>query len=456
MTSSVVSGWRSWKVRRGPLTGAALFGALFVAGACQEAPPPTGPDRSAPTALSAAGSVSQDPAPDPMEVAQVVPGFGGYFLDNGVPTVYLTDPARRADAEAALAGFLEDRGFTAADLRVRQATYDWLQLDAWHERAWPQVLSVSGAVYSDIDEHSNQLRFGGVDAAAVQSIQNVLAGLGLPSGATAVVETAPVERMHTLRDRVRPVDGGYQINFFATPSPLTFVCTLGFNVVKNGVNSFITNSHCTNQQGGTTPGTDYYQPTRGLVGNPNNFIGAEVEDPEYDPVNCPQLGAQCRHSDASRAEYAADVPFQLGRIARTTERYQDTPRNANGDRVPVLEVDPINPFFTITKEQKRSVLGEEANKVGRTTGWTFGPVIQTCINTIVLGTVPPIMQVCQDRVRADVAGGDSGSPVFLQRGRPGDARLLGILWGGSVSGQVTYVFSPMANIHRELGDFQTH
>jgi hypothetical protein len=233
--------------------------------------------------------------------------------------------------------------------------------------------------------------------------------------------------------------------------------------VKNGVNSFITNSHCTNHQGGTTPGTDYYQPTRGLVANPNNFIGFEVEDPEYEVVNCTQeeeLPAQCRYSDASRAQYAVGVPFQLGHIARTTQRYQDTPTqpDATGQpvRVPVLEVDPVNPFFTITREQKRSVLGEEANKVGRTTGWTFGPVIATCITTIVLGTAPPVVQRCQDRVRADVAGGDSGSPVFLQRGKAGDVRLLGILWGGSVSGEVTFVFSPMHGIHRELGDFQTH
>lgn len=164
---------------------------------------------------------------------------------------------------------------------------------------------------------------------------------------------------------------------------------------------------------------------------------------------------------AAAAEYAADVPFQLGRIARTTTRYQDTPTQPDpvtGDpvRVPVLEVDAANPFFKIGSEQKRSVLGEEVNKVGRTTGWTYGPVIETCINTLVSGTVPPIIQRCQDRVRADVAGGDSGSPVFGRITSRGGVRLFGILWGGSVSGEVTFVFSPMAGIHRELGNFKTH
>lgn len=56
------------------------------------------------------------------------------------------------------------------DGRVGQARYDWLQLHAWHEQAWPAALSVEGAVLSDSDEGSNRLRFGGVDAAAVSAI----------------------------------------------------------------------------------------------------------------------------------------------------------------------------------------------------------------------------------------------------------------------------------------------
>ncbi|MBI4421584.1 MAG: hypothetical protein HY560_12230 [Gemmatimonadetes bacterium] len=434
-----------------------LIGAGVTLAACRDTSDPGSP--SSPLANTMA-QVAQEDTPDQMDVARVVPGFGGYFLDaGGAPTVYLTDPGRRPEAEEALAGFLADRGFTAAELQVRQGSYDWLQLDAWHEQAWPQVLAVTGAVFTDIDEGSNRLRFGGVDAAALQGIADVAAGLGIPSGATIVEQTAAIEPLLTLRDRVRPVQGGYQINFLdaAGVRTVSFLCTLGFNVVKNGTHSFITNSHCTNHQGGTIPGTDYYQPLMDPDGdrfvNPENFIGVEVEDPDYDPVSCAQdfiPGAVCRYSDAARGEYAADQPFDLGAIARTTTRYADPPETGA-----VLDVDPANPSFSINREQKRSVLGEEANKVGRTTGWTFGPVTATCINTLVLGTVPPIIQRCQDRVRAGVAGGDSGSPVFRWPGG-GRVRLMGILWGGSVSGTVTFVFSPMHGIHRELGDFKTH
>ncbi|HXF95256.1 MAG TPA: hypothetical protein VNI61_04065 [Gemmatimonadales bacterium] len=442
-----------------PRSWSLFVAALGLVACAEERRDPLGPPLH--PAASTMQEVSQDPTPDQMAVARVVPTFGGYFLDaRGRPTVYLGDARYRPEAEQALAGFLADRGFTAADLVVRQGTYDWIQLDGWHEQAWRQVLAVTGAVFTDIDEGSNRLRFGGVDPAALQRIRDALARAGVPSDASIVELSGPIQQLVTLRDRVRPVHGGYQINFAATDplNTVSFLCTLGFNVVKGGTNSFITNSHCTNHQGGTTPGTDYYQPLRDpdadRIVNPENLIGHEVEDPEYDPISCAEEfipGAVCRFSDAARAEYAAGQPFALGRIARTTARYQDRPPTGA-----VLEVDPNSPSFRVNGEQRRSVLGEEANKVGRTTGWTFGPVIQTCINTLVLGTVPPIIQRCQDRVRADVAGGDSGSPVFRWLGGSGNVRLMGILWGGSVSGEVTFVFSPMGNIHMELGDFQTH
>ncbi|MGQ0815216.1 MAG: hypothetical protein ACT4O1_12285, partial [Gemmatimonadota bacterium] len=423
--------------------------ALLVTGCADREPLEPGARQSA-----AMENVSQDPTPDPAAVAAVVPGFGGYFLDeSGAPTVYLTDATQRAAAEDALAGFLADRGFSASDLRVRQGSYDYLQLDAWHAGSWAQALAVSGAIFTDLDEGSNQLRFGAVDAASAANVAAAVAAAGVPTEAFTVEVTAPIEPLHTLRDRVRPVQGGYQINFLDAGGVRTvsFLCTMGFNVVKNGVNSFITNSHCTNHQGGTEIPTEYYQPLMDPDGdrlvNPENFIGTEVEDPHYDAVSCAMdflPGTVCRYSDAARAEYAGDQPFDLGRIARTTVGYQDLPEGGA-----VLDVDPNDPAFRIVQESKRSVLGEVANKVGRTTGWSFGPITQTCLNSIVLGTVPPIVQRCQDRVRATVDSGDSGSPVFRQLGNGGNVRLLGILWGGSVSGVRTFVFSPMANIHRE-------
>jgi hypothetical protein len=430
-----------------------LAGLLLLA--CHDGPAPT--ELREPLSASTVGQVGQQDTPHQMAVAQAVPGFGGYFLDtNGAPTVYLTDPGQRLAAEQALATFLSSRGFTAEDLVVRQAAHDYLQLDAWYRTAWPAALAVSGAVYSDIDEAGNGLRFGGADATAVAGIQDALAAVGVPRSATVVEQTAPIVQLVTLRDRVRPVHGGYQINFLNVGGVVgvSFLCTLGFNAVPvmEGTNSFITNSHCTNSQGGSETPTDYYQPLQDPEGdrlaNPENFIGVEVDDPHYwISLDCAVPGFMCRYSDAARAEYAPDQGFALGRLARTAARDPD---------LGTLEVDGEKPSFQIVAEQAHSVMGEEANKVGRTTGWTFGPVIATCINSIVLGAEKPIIQLCQTRVRAGVAGGDSGSPVFRPQGGGDRATLLGILWGGSVSGEVTFVFSPMFNIERELGLLTTH
>lgn len=45
-----------------------------------------------------------------LQVHQQLPSFAGLMYDNGVPTVYLTEPEQAANAQAALSPFLEKRG----------------------------------------------------------------------------------------------------------------------------------------------------------------------------------------------------------------------------------------------------------------------------------------------------------------------------------------------------------
>jgi hypothetical protein len=429
--------------------------AVAALAACDAGPEPLAP--ASPGGSSLQLAVSADPTPDQMAVARAVPGFGGYFIDqSGAPTVYLTDPAQRPAAEAALVGFLASFGWSASDLRVRAAQYDYAQLDAWYHGSWAQALAVPGAVFSDIDEGSNRLRFGGADAAAVSSIASTLLSLGVPASAVDVQLAAPVLQVATLRDKVRPPHGGLQIQFFAAPSPLVNVCTLGFNAVKDGVQSFITNSHCTNKQGGTELRTDYYQSTRGgVVPSPDNFIGFELDDPAYplgDGTACP-LGRTCRYSDAARVQYGAGQTFTVGRVARASAL---NPGTISGDNDPsVLVIDSVSPTWRIAAEQALPVLGQGLNKTGRTTGWTQGSVTGTCVNVNVSGSA--ITQLCQSTVGAFVAGGDSGSPVFGTH-TDGSVFLAGILWGSSTNlttGAVQFIFSPLAAVESELGELST-
>lgn len=417
---------------------------VLLLAACQ---PDTGGNVSGPPRASLS-QTAEDPAPSQMAVAAEVPGFGGYFLDeSGAPTVYLTDPSQRPAAEAALAGFLADRGFTASDLVVRQASYGYAQLDAWYRAARVGAFQVSGILTGDVDEANNRISFGVVDAGAVDAVQAAALAAGVPAAALGVRVRAPFATVATLRDNISPRQGGIQINFLHASGVRTvsFLCTLGFNAVIGGVSSFITNSHCSTVEGGSETGTEYYQPLMDPDGdrlvNPENKIADEAHDPHWsisaDCFGSPAL--QCRWSDASRAAYLPGQAVQLGRIARTT-------RQSTSLTDVVLD---INGYFSIRAEQNQGVVGEIANKVGRTTGWTSGRTTETCVDVLALGTTH--IRLCQEIVGGVVAGGDSGSPVFrIKNGK--SVVLLGVLWGGSVDeSNPEFVYSPMFGIERELG-----
>jgi hypothetical protein len=303
------------------------------------------------------------------------------------------------------------------------------RLAAWFNPAAAAVLALPRTVFADNDEKVGKLVFGVEDASAIPDVRATLARLGVPSADYSVEITPPVHAMATLRDRFRPTQAGSQIHFFL------YVCTMGFNVSHSGGRSFITNSHCTQRQGGVE-GTQYFQP---LSSVDPTVIATEAADPEYFRGGVCPLGAKCRYSDASRALYSSAVPSVQGEILRTSGPN-------NGD----LNVAGV---FTITSQDNATTsfpIGMVVNKVGRTTGWTQGEVTRSCVHTLVFGSNTVLL--CQTFVSnpgaAIVGGGDSGSGVFSIRGRD-NARLLGILWGGS--GNTTFVFSPLKSIQDELG-----
>ena len=416
---------------RRTIAGAAAAGALLFVASCSDQREPVGPsDPPADAGLSPA----QGAAIEPAALARAVPGFGGFFLDaRGAPTVYLRDPNQRGRAEQALAPYLRAQGL--GPLRVLKGDYDWSQLEGWFASASAEALAVPGAVFVDADEASNRVRIG-VEPGAGGRVRAALAKLRMPDAALIVEERAPVTFAvaqgprpkakpgsgPSLQGVVRPIVGGVQINF---PG---FLCTLGFNVSGG----FVTNSHCTTEQGGTE-GTPYWQPTQSA--SPTQ-VATEAADPQYSGnlQGCPS-GRVCRRSDASRASWAGGfTSFTPGRIART---------NRPGRSL------TITGSFRIANEGT-AVVGNVVNKVGRTTGWSQGSVTATCVNTNVSGT--NITQLCQTFVSATVGSGDSGSPVFQIIGGD-DVRLVGILWGGS--GSRTFVFSPLTQVEAELGGLTT-
>jgi hypothetical protein len=406
-----------------------MTGTLVFASGCSDDSTQPSPTTDQLNPVKAA--VQQGSPDDPVALARGVPGFGGFFLDEqGTPTIYLKDAGQRAAAERALTPWFTSRSRAAAEMLVRKADFDWADLDRWFTQGSAEALSVPGVVFTDADEARNRVRVGVEDAGAAGQVRSVLARLGVPAAAVSIEVTQPIKQLATLRGSVRPVVAGVQINF---PG---FLCSVGFNASRSGTRGFVTASHCTNTQGGVES-TPYWQPLQSV--KPTQ-VATEIVDPAYTTGgSCPLL-RRCRRSDASFAKYINGTGNTLGRIARTSSTSKTNLT--------------IVGSWTITSDASSSsfTIGQKVNKVGRTTGWSQGPVSNTCVNVNVSGT--NITQLCQTFVSATVDGGDSGSDVFTITSGT-NVKLAGVLWGGSNDGR-TFVFSPLANVKGELGSLTTH
>lgn len=361
-----------------------------------------------------------------------VPGFGGFFYDEaGLATVHLLDPA---DDGAARETF-------GADVQVRQGLWEFRQLHEWKSRLVP-LLSLPGAVLLDIDEELNRLYIG-LDRTAEdreanrERLEEELRASGVPREAVVVEETEPVVLAQTLRDKQAPIPGGVQISFGNS------FCTLGFNVYRYLPDDFgfITNSHCSLARG-VTEGTVYFQ-----LAAPDR-VAVEVADPAYvaglDP-DCPP-GRFCRYSDALFARYDYNEPSfgAFGSVARTTGR---------GSATGSLTLASIP--FEVTRVDPFPIVGTQVNKIGRTTGWTYGRVVRSCLHVNPSSTNNTL--ICQHAVTAGVLPGDSGSPAFRwgtaprywqPYGKSRSIEAVGLVWGGTTG---SFYFSPITLIEAELG-----
>lgn len=375
-------------------------------------------------------------------IADAAPGFGGLVRDStGQLIMYLVDAAQEGRAHAALGPLMRRLHIVDTGIRVRSGRYDYRTLRSWKGQL-PEVLSIPGTVFTDLDETHNRLRVGIETLALRPRVEAVLVRRGIPLDAVMIEQSPAVHFAVGLQDRMRPTTGGLQIAFG------NFACTLGY-VAKLGPPSDtarygITNSHCSDVQGGVE-GTLYYQPTVAA----GNFIGTELLDPPYRTYgitdwNCPP-SRRCRFSDAAMFQYAAQADANYGYLTRTLSR---------GSMTGSLTQDPGNPLFAIDTMGTLPSVGQEVNKVGRTTGWTFGRVESTCIDTDVGGT--DITLHCQDLVHAGADHGDSGSPVFTNGytyNGQSYVTVYGILWGVFDPTHDRFAMSQLNYMQNELGYF---
>jgi hypothetical protein len=350
------------------------------------------------------------------EVGNRFPEFGGLYIDPDKDTLYvwvLPGGEEHLDRlDAAITQVFADERPTQTHMQPLAATYSFRQLKEWYDRMSPQVLAIPGAVLTDIDDEHNRLTVAVERMELASQVEAELAATSVPREAVDIVEEPAATTEQTLQDFRRPLVGGIQIEANLFPGQ---PCTLGFNALRQGNGGFVTNSHCTNVQGGAE-GTVFYQEDAAAAAN---RAGLEFVDPCYFPAagcpapafsGCPN-GRLCRYSDSAFA--LALTGYTRGEIAR-----------------PVFNTINWNQrdVFFILEKGNLAVVGTTVQKVGRTTGWTQGNVTRVCAR---LNQPGNITMLCNNQATYASMPGDSGSPVFgiRQQGQVWTVALLGIHWG---------------------------
>jgi hypothetical protein len=328
----------------------------------------------------------------------------------------------------------------AKESKILKGKFDVLQLAAWR-KSLDQVLSMPGVVFTDLDEQQNRLTVGIEASTERKSIEAQVNALGIPQEAVIIEVTEPTRVQATLRDKRRPVVGGLQIEGDTGLLGAFTICTMGFNAQRAGSDGFVVNSHCTETQG-VSNDTDFHQPDDPFFSEGNKIGDEHADPPSFTGGDCP-VGQRCRWSDS------AFIDYTISNI-----RADDIARPTNDDGTSIT-INDANPTIQIVSETAFPAVGVVLNKIGKTTGWTVGRVLETCIHEEPVGGLDFTL-LCNFRVERIFAGnpisagGDSGSPVFGLLPNGQEASLYGILVGGPDSG-THYIFSPMGNIEQDLG-----
>lgn len=334
-------------------------------------------------------------------------------------------------------------------ISIRLAEFSFTQLYNWW-KSLPQVFSIPGVVSIDLDERQNRLAVGVTNVGARIAVATELLSLGIPVTAVIIKDDEPTQMMASLRDRIRSIWGGLHLE-----SPGTTFCTIGFNATRNGTPVFATNGHCTSDWGPGNESTAFWQNRRNIAANSigNEILEARIFDSSEDS-RCPS-GWSCKYSDMALGSYSTSE-MSVGYLNRPNLRRQ------YDDTLPTAAViNDSNPVLTIADEEIFTFVGETVEKIGRTTGWTFGSNITTCETRQSTDAVTEetFYFVCVNVADMGVFGGDSGSGVFKDLGA-GSFELRGQLYGGSTFNGTVFtrvVWAPLNNIQSDtnIGDIVT-
>ena len=407
--------------------------ATATASACTYEDTTVAPDAQISLSVETASLESLGEHPAFVEIAREVPTFGGFWYnkDNADQIVVaLTDLKDFDRVVQMIPKYIGAHQPTAGYVAVKVAR-SFADLARFRASIRAEVFSRAGVVSLGVKESANRVEVGITTPAAEEAVRGVARARGIPDDAVTVVSVSEVrDALHNLQQQhpSAAIEGGWHISYS------TGGCTLGFPAIRNsnGTNVFVTNSHCTASVH-AFDGDTIRQPSGSGV------VGVEILDP---PVwSCGIL--ICRNSDA--ALILASRPLSFGRIARTTER---TGFDVTGG---ALTINHANPTFTISSRGSYVYENEVLDKVGRTTGWTYGAVEDTCTDH----SSSAWIKLCSDRVDLAIQDGDSGSPVFYWK-PDGTVELRGIIFAWQEFPGHDAIMSNLHQIELDLGSLSVH
>lgn len=126
---------------------------------------------------------------------EVVPGFGGLFIDPRdirIVYVYMLDPSQQEAAELAVRCILR-RG-RPAEVRVLQGKYSLGQLRGWFQQAQRALWPIDYVFSSEIDQKRNRIAFRVGTSYAAQQAREALAKTSVP-GEAVVFDVAVQNRL---------------------------------------------------------------------------------------------------------------------------------------------------------------------------------------------------------------------------------------------------------------------
>lgn len=378
-----------------------------------------------------------------LRIEAQVPGFGGLYFDRdaGQVTIVIRTDTDQAQAVSAarevtsrLAGLPGMPPSLAEDIRVVEGEFSFSELLGWSKTLFPQLLSIEGFLSIDADESTNRVQVRVEHPDAEVAVRQAADGMGVPEGLLRVQRGDRLLAANSLTSRFRPTGGGIQITPFSFGDPP--FCTLGWNVTTSqDEEGFLTAAHCAAAQPGN-PGEVMFQADVTVA----DSVGDVLLHPAWDIPDCEDAQGGTWNGPCTDA----DAMFVLsGEGMKMVARPWSLGTNNQSGSLTIAG------WWRSIYYPQYSVIGLNADKVGRTTGWTRGEISATCEKTLVTIAGSPALVRCADRVEdAAVGAGDSGSPVFFSASIDGTLLPLGVLFGGNhtqeapCSSDCHYVFSP--------------